>query len=696
MAVWASGEAAPEIKARELMHNLPIRFEPNTGQWDSRVKFFARTGDSRLMLTAGEAVLSAGGQSIGLSLVHSNPAPRIDGMDPLPARAGYFIGNDRTRWRSSVTQYGRVRYAEVYRGIDLVYYGNASRLEYDLVLRPGADAGDIRLQFRGADRLRLNGFGDLLLDAGNTTLIEERPVIYQETASGERRPVEGRYKLLGSGLVGVELDAYDHSRPLTIDPVLVYSSFIGGSGQDAVTAVKLDKSGNVWVAGFTGTGDLTASVNAFQSANGGGTNIFLAEFNPKGDSSSSLLFLTYIGGSGVDMPNDMAIDGNGNIYLTGSTTSANFPLGGTALQNGLAGSAGQDAFVIKFNPNADNAPDQMVYSTYFGGTDIDIGYGIDVDAAGGIYVIGTTRSQDFPLTGSAYASVIYGPQDAFVAKFDLTQSSTLVYSTYLGGELEDDGRAIAVTPSGTVYVGGSTESTGFPQAGNQYQSQLAGGGFVDGWVAQMDLTQSGTASLIYSTYMGGSDLDEIRKIAIDPSGMLLVTGYTMSQDFPVSATAFQKQLGGGTAGNADAFVARVDLTAPPSRFLNYSTYLGGSDGEVGYGVSADKSGIIYVTGYTLSKDFPVAGNPLLATWQGGIEVFFSKLNPAITGPGALSYSSYLGVAGVHNGFGIAVGSDGTMYIGGYTAYQDVYPTANAFQPGFGGGLSDGFLIVMGP
>ena len=268
-----------------------------------------------------------------------------------------------------------------------------------------------------------------------------------------------------------------------------------------------------------------------------------------------------------------------------------------------------------------------------------------------------------------------------------------MYSTYLGGELDDDGRAIAVTPSGTVYVAGSTNSTGFPQAGNQYNSGLTG--FLDGWIAQMDLTQSGPAALVYSTYLGGSDLDEIRKISIDPSGKLLITGYTMSVDFPVTANAYQNQLA-GQDGNADAFVARVDLSAPSNQFLNYSSYLGGSDGEVAYDVTGDKAGNIYVTGYTLSKDFPVAGNPLLATWGGGTEAFFAKLNTAVSGPGSLTYSSYLGQAGQHVGFGIVVGSDGTVYLGGYTDFQDIYVSANAAQPNYAGGLSDGFLLIMGP
>lgn len=684
--------ALPEIsRARQLMRDLPVRFEPNRGQWNPQVKFFARAGDSRLLLTSREAMLSVGSHAVSLSLPHSNPSAHIEGLDPLGARGNYFVGAKPSSWRTGVEQYRRVRYSQVYPGVDLIYYGAEGRLEYDLVLAPGADARQIRLKFRGASRVSITPQGDLRLEAGEAELVQKKPVIYQEMADGSRQPVEGRYKLLGGNQAGVELARYDHSRALTIDPVLVYSSLLGGPGTDAIIGVKVDKSGMIWVAGYTSTGDLVATGDAFQGTWGGGTNVFLAKINPKGDFTNSLAYFTYIGGSGVDIPNAMAMDANGNIYLAGSTTSADFPLAGSAFENGLTGGAGTDAFVLMFNPNA-TGPDQLVYSTYLGGSDTDVAHGIDVDAAGRIYVIGTTRSTDFPLTSSAYAGVIYGPQDAFVAMFDLSSSSTLAYSTYLGGELTDDGFSIAVTPSGTVYAAGSTSSIGFPQAGAQYSSTLNGGAYLDGWVAQMDLTKSGPDSLLYSSYLGGSDLDEIFKIAIDASGKLLVTGYTMSPDFPVTADAFQKTLG----GNADVFVARLDFTKPQIGFVNYATYLGGMHGDAGYDIASDRAGNIYVTGYTLSGDFPTTKDAMATQIGSGTDAFITKLNPALAGAARLVYSTYVGASGQHVGYGMTVGSDGTIYVGGLTSVQDVNVSANASQVAFAGGLSDGFLIVLGP
>jgi hypothetical protein len=539
------------------------------------------------------------------------------------------------------------------------------------------------MKFRGASGLSVSANGDLLLSAGGAQLVQKKPVIYQETAAGVRQPVEGRYKLLGGNVAGVELAAYDRRRTLTIDPVLIYSSLVGGGGSDAVIGVKVDKAGMVWVAGYTSNGDLTASDSALQPKTGGGTNIFLARINPRSDSPNSLLYFTYIGGNGIDMPNAMTMDSAGFIYVAGSTSSTNFPLGGSVTQNMISGES--DAFWLKFDPSASGG-DQLPYSTLLGGTDIDAAFGIDVDAAGKVYVIGTTRSTDFPLTGSAYARVLYGPQDAFIVKYDLTVSPTLVYSSFLGGELRDYGQAVAVAPNGTIYLAGSTESTGFPQAGIQYRSTLAG--FLDGWVAQMDLNKSGTDALLYSTYLGGGDLDEVRKIAVDPAGRLLVTGYTMSTDFPVTGNAAQHNLG----GNADAFVTRLDFTQPPSGFLSYSTYLGGVNGEVAYDVTSDSAGSIYVTGYTLSKDFPISSDALVKSWGGGTEAFVAKVNTS----GALEYSSYLGSGGQHVGRAAAVAGNGTLYIGGLTSIQDLFVSSNASQGGYGGGLSDGFLIAVAP
>ena len=668
----------PILKAKDLLHNLPIRFEPNQGQWNPQIRFAARADAYSLILTDRQAVLSLGGRTVSLSMLHSKASPNIRGLDPLPSRSNYFLGNKKENWRTGVAQYSRVRYQGVYPGIDVVYYGNRDRLEYDFVLQPGADPRHIRMNFKGADRLAVTKEGDLLLEAGGAQLIQKKPVIYQR----DGREVNGEYKLLGRNTVGVELERYDRSQPLTIDPVLVYSTLLGGTGNDTVTAVKLDQSGLLYVTGSITGNPVTTPDGAYQATNGGNANAFLAVFNPTQTGAASLVYFTYIGGNGVDVANAMALDGSGFVYLTGSTTSSNFPLAGPIPQSALAG--GQDAFVTKINPTL-QGQDAVYYSTYLGGTDLDIGYGIDADASGAIYVTGTTKSVDFPITANAYQSVTWGPQDAFMAKIIPSLGTSLVYSSYLGGELSDEGRGIAVAPSGAVYMAGTTSSTQFPYAGAPYRATSQGS--YDIFIAQVDFNKVGVDSLVYSTYLGGSGIDELRRMAIDSNGKLWLTGYTLSSDFPLTGDALQSKSG----GNGDAFVTEFDPAAQGDAVIAYSTYIGGAHSDVGYDIFPDSQGNIYLTGYTLSADFPVTGDALIATPQGGIEIFLVKLNPKA---GGLLYSTYIGKTGVNSGYAVTAAKDGTIYLGGDTAGDHVPVTDGAVQTDFGGGVSDGFVMIL--
>jgi hypothetical protein len=663
-----------------------VFFEQNQGQWNPQVRFSAKAGDGRVFLTSRGVVLSVAPRVASISLLNANRAPAIAGQDPLPSRSNYFLGNNRENWRTGVSHYGRVRYDGVYPGIDVVYYGNQNQLEYDFILHPGADPGCIRMKFRGSGRLSLTAEGDLALEDGGVRLVQKRPSIYQQDpASPVRRSIGGKYKLLGRNVVAVEVERYDRSLPLTIDPVVVYASFLGGSLGDAVTALKVDSHGMLYVYGYTNNGDLAATNGAYKTATAGSRDVFLAKIDPTQSGAASLVYFTYIGGTGMDTSTGMALDSAGNVYLTGYTTSTDFPTAGSPFQSALAGGTGTDAFVVKLSPASQGSAD-LVYSTYLGGTDLDQGNAIDVDASGAIYVTGSTRSGDFPLTSSAYAAARWGSLDAFIVKLVPGASPQLAYSSFLGGELSDDGRAIAVTPGGMVYIAGSTSSTTFPLAGNSYRSTLQGG--EDIFVAQVDPTKSKSDSLVYTTYFGGSDNEELRGMALDPSGNLLLTGYTLSADFPVTQNAAQSRIG----GNADAFVARLDLTARPESVVKYATYLGGRGGDVGYAVASDPSGNIYVTGYTMSLDFPVSGDALQKAWGWGVDVFIAKLNSF----GALEYSTYMGKSGVNIGYAIAAAADGTMYVGGVATSKGVSPTSNALQTTFAGGGADGFIVVLAP
>jgi hypothetical protein len=328
----------------------------------------------------------------------------------------------------------------------------------------------------------------------------------------------------------------------------------------------------------------------------------------------------------------------------------------------------------------------LVYSTFLGGTTGDTsGSGIAVDRKGLIYVIGSTKATDFPLTASAYMGVTWGPQDAFLCQID-PNAGALVYSTYLGGELADQGRAIAIAPNGLVYFAVTTESTEFPMAGYAYNYNLtAPFGIV---IGVMDMTQVGADSLVYATYFGGSDIQEVRGIAFDAAGNLLVTGYTLATDFPVTPDAVQPKPG----GNGDAFVSVVNPLGFPN-FLVYSTYLGGSQGEVAYGIAGDSAGNIYVSGYTLSPDFPTTGDAIEPQWGGGIDLFLTKLKPGTPGPAGLVSSTYIGERGVYSPSALVLGRDGTIYLVG-SGGVGLPSTADALQ-GYGGGASDGFIMVLG-
>jgi hypothetical protein len=456
---------------------------------------------------------------------------------------------------------------------------------------------------------------------------------------------------------------------------------MGSSGADRVTAMKMGPKGQLYITGSTNTGEMPYVDGAYNNFSAGLTDVFLAIVDTTANGNFALKYFSYLGGSNVDTPLSLDVDSKGVAYLGGSTTSVNFPMAGNSFQT--TGSATvTDGFVAVIDPSLYGG-DSLVYSTYMGGTDGNNAInGIALDSAGHIYIIGTTKSTDFPLTTSGYAQVLYGSQDAFLAEID-RNSTSLVYSTYLGGELTDEGRAIAVGTNGKVYFAASTTSTQFPMEGPGYRQTLQGG--VDVVVGMMDMTKFGTPSLVYSTYLGGSDADEIRKISLDSKNNVIVTGYTLSNDFPVTSDAVQRN----AVGNTDVFVSVVNPN-DPARFLVYSTYFGGTQGEVAYDVKSDSAGNIYFTGYTLSPDLFTVGAPQPG-WGGGIDVFVAGIKPGTPGRAGLLYCTYLGATGTYVGNAMEVGADGSIYVGGY---GNIGLPSSSNGSGFAGGITDGFVTVM--
>ena len=690
---------------------LPLSFEINQGQTDAEVKFLSRGKGSTVFLTPNEAVLSlkkrqdrsevldvksvaslsksrthkslsensqsaTEGQNpavLRIKLIGANPQPELAGLEELPGKVNYFIGNDPRKWRANISTFAKVKYKDVYPGIDLVYYGNQGQLEYDFIVAPGADSKIIKFDIQGADKLEVNARGDLALKTDNAEILQYKPMVYQEDGDAKKL-LSGHYVLRGEHELGFQVAGYDASRPLIIDPVLVYSTYIGGNSTEFGRGIAIDSAGNAYVAGLTASTDFP-TVNRLQPVSVDSEDAFVLKLNSTG---SALVYSTYFGGSGSDDAMGIAVDLAGNAYVTGVSYSTDFPTTPGAL--GIPLNDSGNAFVTKLNPTGSG----FVYSTYLGGSDLDQGHGIAVDLAGNAYVTGFTGSTDFPTTAGAFQTTNDG-QRAFVAKLNLT-GSALVYSTYLGGSDGGEvGGGITVDTSGNAYVTGHTGAIDFPTV-NPLQPELKGG--VDVFVSKLNPAGTG---LVYSTFLGGSGSDGAAGIAVDSAGNAYVTGSTDSTDFP-TVNAFQAVFG----GNLDAFVAKLNATGS---VLVYSTYLGGGSGggssggsEVGLGIAVDLAGNAYLTGYTGSTDFPTV-NPLQPVFRGSGDAFVAKINASGT---ALVYSTYLGGGSVDPdvGNGIAVDAAGNAYVTGSTSSAD-FPTVNAFQAVLGGNL-DAFVAKLIP
>src|SRR5438128_829237 len=466
---------------------------------------------------------------VRMNLIGARTSPRVEGLEESPGKANYFIGNDPKMWRTNVPMYAKVKVQGVYPGVDLVYYGNQRKLEYDFIVAPGADPGSITMVVEGAERPSLNGQGDLVLAIEDREVRFQKPVVYQEV-DGVRREISGSYKLKSAHQVGFQVGAYDGSRPLIIDPTLSYSTYLGGSGVDQSLGIAVDSSGHAYVTGFTTSTNFPTTPGAFQTtAPGGVVDAFVAKLNAAG---SALLYCTYLGGSGVDQGLGVAVDSGGHAYVTGFTNSMNFPTTLVAFRTTSGG--GAHAFVTKLNPPGS----VLVYSTYLGGSSNDRGLGIAVDSGGHAYVTGCTNSINFPTTPDAFQTTSGGGADAFVTKLNPTGSG-LVYSTYLGGSGDEEGKGIAVDSRGHAYVTGFTSSINFPRTTGAFQAIApvkvplgSHGAFVAA------LNPLGTG-LVYSSYLGGSGEDVGFGIALDGSYSAYFTGLTNSINFPTTAGAYQ-------------------------------------------------------------------------------------------------------------------------------------------------------------
>ncbi len=669
------------LQVTKNLTSMPLAFTENQGQWDEQVLYRANAGGATMWFTKDGAVyqftrtiesednpLSVIDKRYGMkpddiidrqpdsiesiaikaNFIGANPNPRMVGLEEMEYKCNYFIGNDPNEWHTDVPNYQAIIYDEIYEGIDLKYYGNGTQMEYDFIVSPGADFSQIKIDYEGAESITVNADGELVVETMWGEVVEQRPVIYQ-IENNNRVAVEGVYRLHGDNSFGFEISAYNLDTPLIIDPVLSFSTYLGGTGQAYSFGIVIDSLGNSYVSGMVFYFDFPTE-GEYQSYQGS-VDVFVTKFSSSG---SSLVYSTYLGGSTEERAQGMAIDNLCNIYVTGFTNSEDFPIEG-AYQTTFQGGS-YDVFVTKLN-SLGNALD---YSTFLGGSDTEEGWDITVDGLYNAYISGNTYSSDFP-TEMAYQSTFQGgSEDAFVTKLN-SAGNALVYSSFLGGSSYEAARSITVDDLGNTYISGRTSSSDFPIEG-EYQIHQ---GSTDIFVTK--LNSSGTG-LIFSTYLGGSLYDASWDIDVDNFGSVYVTGYTNSSDFPIEG-GFQNTLNGS---ESDAFVIKLNSSGDA---IVYSTFLGGSGVDEALGISVDGLSNAYISGYTYSSDFPTE-LAYQTTFQGGPQdAFVTKLNSS---GNSLVYSTYLGGSDNERAQDIVVDDSGNTYITGYTSSSD-FPIEGEYQ-----------------
>jgi beta-propeller repeat-containing protein len=649
----------------EARQRLPLSFETNRGQADADVKFVGRGDGFALLLKLNEAVFSlharkqtlAGDVQASAASVNddasaprlmsmriegANSTARITGEDRQEARANYFIGNDKSKWISDVETFSRVSYSGVYRGVDLVFYGNQQRLEYDFIVAPGADPQEIRLRFEGTDDLTLNAEGALILHTGAGVVRHDRPVAYQES-SGSQLGVPADFKRMDDGTIGFELGAYDPTRPLIIDPVLVFSTYLGGSSDDSCRGIVVDSFGSSFLVGDS------FSSNFLRNASTTNSDVFIGKLSPSG----LLLTYTFFGGSKNDSATGLAVDSSGNLYLCGTTESPDFPIF-NSVSLSLLGSS--DAFVVKLTPPGD----QFFYSSLVGGSGAENGVSIAGDIAGSAYITGRTSSLDFPIVGPLQPVYGGGDRDAFVAKL-APDGKVLTYSTLLGGSGSENGlgrSGISVDAAGNAYVTGETQSTDFPTKNALRPAKTGSVSTSDGFVAKINPSGS---DFVYSTYFGGSDDDSCLAIANDQTGSAYLTGRTKSTSFTGSISTRP------STTTSDAFVAKLNAAGSA---ISYLTFIGASfSDESGNAIVVDSSGNAVIAG--AAGDGVATANSVQSFSRGGGDAFVAKL---ATG-GAVTFSTYLGGSNQDTALAVGLGGDGAIYLTGVTDSTD-FPTVS--------------------
>lgn len=694
-------------RVRSILSAVPLAFEDNEGQTDSTVKYIARGNGYTVFLTGSETVFALSSRApspvgpkrrllalrsprnedtakrkdarIGMQLVGANTSPRIVAGKQLAGVVNYYLGSDRANWHAGVKQFETVTYRDVYPGINVAFHGEQRQLEFDFVVAPGADAASIGMAFHGMSRMATDAEGNLVLGSSAGNVMLHKPLAYQ-MKDGARTPVDVAFELNHDN-VGLKLGDYDHSRELVIDPTISYLTFLGGTGEDDLYAVALDSAGDAYVTGQTNSPTFPGSNLNIPTSS---FSVFVSEVNP---GATALVYTDIFSASADCSGNAIAVDAAGDAFVGGSAP-AGFPTTTGVFQPAFSGGSGTDGFVVKLAATTG----ALAYSTYLGGSNIDVIEGIAVDGAtpANAYVVGQTQSTDFPTVSPVQMSNV-GGINGFVTKVNGTGAG-LVYSTYLGGSNVGLATGIALDSSANAYVTGLTDASDFPTTTGVFQTTF--GGTENAFVTEV---KSDGSAWVYSTYLGGSGTDDAFGIAVDAAGEAYVAGSTTSKDFP-TANAVQTALGANSATNI--FVSKL---AAGGTGLVFSTYYGGSQTDVGTGIALDAFGDAYVTGRTTSSNYPTVN-----AFQTALSGTSDALVTEFSSTGFVVYSSFLGGPGTENGVGgsdlndaigsIAIDASSDAFLGGNTASPGPtastpgFPvTSGVLQSGNAGGTSDGFV-----
>jgi hypothetical protein len=665
---------------RASFRKLPLGFVENRGQWDARARFVARkpgivawleTDAITLDLHRQTSTEEIEGLVVRLTFDRSSDRVRLRGERPDPGVHNFFLGADPSKWRTEVPGFSRVLYHNLYSGVNLRVRQQNDNLEYDVILEPGADLDQVVIRCEGIQGLGVDADGSLTMRTIWGPLRQKPPRTWYATASGERRPVQCRYRVLSRNRFGFAVQESDPHRTLVIDPGLEWCTLMGGSGWDETKSVAVDPAGVVTAAGYVYSSDFPTTAGAYDRTHNGSCDGFVARLNAN---ASSLIYATYLGGAGSEAAFSVAILPSGDAIVAGDTSSANFPTTPGSFDRTYNG--GTDAFVSRLDARGA----VLVFSTYLGGANLERNQREDlaIDKNGNVVITGETSSSDFPTTPGAFDTTYNGGADAFVTRLK-ADGSSLQTSTYLGGTSSDYVQSVTVDPSGSVTVAGYTDSSDFPTTSGAYDQTYNGN--KDAFVARFNPNLS---SLVYSTFLGGSNTEFSHNVGVvvDASGSATMAGSTRSTDFPTTMGAYDRTHN----GSEDVFVTRL---TPSGGALVYSTFIGGSSSDHTQSLTTGGSGVVTVTGESTSSDFPTTPGAFDTTQNGHLDAFVTQVSAA---GDTLYYSTFVGDTGWDASQDIAYHESGSVVVGGYTKSSGFPTTPGVFQRTYKGGSSDPFVL----